>query len=145
MSIVSSRSPRLSVDPPSHARSRIGMGQSGAKNGQNGALDPQTVAARVNAFLRGAFPRDTAKQVAAATGLPASTVGKWLVRSSAPSAPALLACCIAFGPAFLSAICPGLGWAEAAVALMRRDALARAMAQAEADARRAVVELGLRL
>lgn len=121
------------------------MGQSGAKNGQLGSLDTRTVAARVNAFLRAAFPRDTAKQVAGATGLPASTVAKWLVRSSAPSAPALLACCIAFGPAFLASLCPGLGWAEAALALTRRDALARAMDEAEDDARRAMLELGMRL
>ena len=117
------------------------MGQSGSTKGQFESPDTRTVAARVNGFLRALFPRDTAKQVAAATGLSPATVAKWLARSSAPSAAALIACTVAFGPAFLSAICPGLAWAEVALSLTRRDALVRAMAAAEAEAQRALVDL----
>ena len=117
------------------------MRQSGSAKRQFGSPDTQTVAERVNDFLRSRYPRDTAKLAEAATGVPAKTIAKWLTRSSAPSGPALLACLLGLGPEFLVAVCPGLAWAEHALAAMCSASLHAAIERSEGERERTFAKL----
>lgn len=59
-----------------------------------------------------AFPASTAKQVAHVSGVPASTVDKWLRGECKPSGEALAALIAVFGPSFVAACMPCATWAR---------------------------------
>ena len=80
------------------------------KNSKPGKFDADAAIA----FLRRAFPAATAQNVSAVTGIPASTVDKWLRGISAPDSDNLCILAAAFGPRFLAAAMPvARPWLEA--------------------------------
>lgn len=72
------------------------------KNSKFGKFDGAAVAR----FLRQAFPTGTAQNVSTMTGIPTSTVDKWLRGDAAPSSAHLGILAGAFGPGFLAAAFP---------------------------------------
>jgi transcriptional regulator with XRE-family HTH domain len=65
-------------------------------------------------FLTRAFPASTSKQVEGATGIPASSVDKWLRGETRPSGAHLAALISVFGAAFAAAAMPGCAWLKEA-------------------------------
>ncbi|WP_131193702.1 helix-turn-helix domain-containing protein [Lichenihabitans psoromatis] len=97
-------------------------------------MKPHVVGERIARFLRAKHPNDTAKTVARLTGLPSATISKWLERSSAPSAGALITLLAVYEAELFSAVCPGLvDWVEQALALSRDAALREQIAANEAQ------------
>lgn len=81
---------------------------SGPNSSRNGKFDITGLCT----FLKRAHPAKTAENVAAATGVPASTVDKWLRGETMPSATGFAALAAAYGPAVIAASVPGAAWAH---------------------------------
>lgn len=79
---------------------------------------------RVTAHLRKVHPLKTADAVAADTGLPVTTIRKWLSRESTPNAPAMLMLIGTYGPELLAAALHSPpGWLDSAARAERLAAL----------------------
>ena len=110
------------------------MGQSGGHSTHKSAdISPQLVGHRLCAFLRRQHPRKTVERVAADTGIPRTTVAKWIEREGAPSVPALLKLAMVYGPDVLEAVAPELWWLAVAVKVTRAKALGQALDRADAE------------
>jgi transcriptional regulator with XRE-family HTH domain len=81
---------------------------SGAKIAETGALD----CAALCRFLSAAFPHSTAKQVAFAAGIPASSVEKWLRGETRPSGLHFAQLIGIFGLPLIAAAIPSAQWAR---------------------------------
>ena len=99
MDLFSSRS-----SSPMFTASEKALRQSPQNRGQLSTDDKAVVPERINSFLRRLYPNKTAEAVSADTGIPASTVAKWLARNSAPSAWAAFRLLAAYGPEFGCAV-----------------------------------------
>jgi len=86
------------------------------------------LAERVNEFLRRRYPVKTGENVRSDIGINATTVQKWLDRSSAPSSWALVKMISAYGPEFLAAV-----MGDTAPAWLRQSAHVERRAQIEAQ------------
>jgi transcriptional regulator with XRE-family HTH domain len=107
---------------PFHVRVNMkGFSMSGVKIAGSGAL----CMAALCRYLKAAFPASTAKQVAHATGIPASSVEKWLRGETRPSAEHFCILCATFGAGFAALAMPGALWLQEA----GRDAEFRASAE----------------
>lgn len=79
---------------------------------------------RLAAFLRERHPQDTAKLVSADAGVPARTVGNWLVEGASPSFEHTMRLVAAYGPALIVAcVTPCPGWASEAARTERKRAI----------------------
>lgn len=107
--------------------------KSGHSSAQRGDVSAQVVGERVSAFLRARHPHKTADYVACDVGISVSTVRKWIERNSAPAAGHLGLLVYAYGIEFVAAIYPGLSWAETLIAMSKREAAERQMAEADAQ------------
>lgn len=95
--------------------------------------DRHLVGQRLCRFLRSIHPAKTAERVAADTGLPITTVARWMEREGSPSAPALLRLASVYGPDVLAAVAPELPWLAVAVKVTRAATLRGALAEVEAE------------
>ncbi len=107
------------------------MGMYGDKPAKSGVIDGHAW----REFLKACHPTKTAQSVAARTGISADTVEKWF-RGASPSFDAAFALFDAYGPEFLAAACPALGWLKPALREREIEALrdAQAALQARLDA-----------
>ncbi|WP_198157520.1 hypothetical protein [Methylobacterium nodulans] len=96
-------------------------------------IDARTLAERACRFLRQRYPNKTALYVEADTGVPSSTVRKWLDQGHCPSGPAYDAMIATYGAAFLCAMRP-----DEHGAWFHR--VARAERQAALEARAAAIQ-----
>lgn len=87
-----------------HTVSRLPMKQSSRISPTVVGEDRTVVADRITAFLRAKHPFKTADNVSADTGIPATTVARWLDRGSAPNAAALCKLVGAYSAEVLCAI-----------------------------------------
>lgn len=76
-----------SIDRPSpmHSASGKRMGKSGQNVGRASPSNDRTFAEHSSRFLREMYPHKTAQNVAVDTGIPATTIRKWLEQGCAPS------------------------------------------------------------
>lgn len=81
---------------------------SGTKNADTGALNCHALCR----YLCAAFPHSTAKQVAFATGIPASSVEKWLRGETRPSGFHFAQLIGTFGLPLIAAAIPSAAWAR---------------------------------
>lgn len=107
--------------------------KSGHSHARRGGVSAQVVGERVAAFLRARHPHKTADYVACDIGISVSTVRKWIERSSAPAAAHFGLLVYAYGIEFIAAIYPGLSWAETLIAMSKREAAERQLAEANAQ------------
>lgn len=81
---------------------------SGAEIAETGALNMGALCR----FLSAAFPHSTAKQVAFATGIPASSIEKWLRGETRPSGFHFAQLIGTFGIPLIAASIPSAAWAR---------------------------------
>lgn len=100
--------------------------------------DRTDLADRVNEFLRRKYPVKVGECVGADLGIKATTVQKWMERTSAPSSWMLLKMVSAYGPEFLAAVMGDAApeWLHASAHTERRARIAADIQklQAELDA-----------
>ena len=101
------------------------MVMSARKPRRSAGFDPQSC---VN-FLKTRYPLKTAQCVEADLDIPARTVERWLTGLATPNGAAVFALIRAYGPAFVAACLPGLGWVEEAKLRLERGVLEREIAQ----------------
>lgn len=106
-----------------------------AKHRLNSRTSPERdrLAKNLIAYFKDRHPSNTAAGVARDTGIPESTVKKWMDRTSAPSAMFFEPLLHAYGPTFLAAMWPASDlpdWLREAIAIEQAEAL---MGRIQAD------------
>lgn len=99
-------------------------------------IEPKTLGARVEEFLRARHPIKTAANVAAETDgrCSAFQVGKWLEGASAPNGAAMAALIATYGPEFLAAIIPSPpAWLDAALRAQRAASIEAEIARRQRE------------
>ena len=82
------------------------------------------VGARICNFLRSRYPRKTADEVSADTGIAMTTIASWLERSAVPGGVAILTLIDCYGAEFLAAALPRqAGWLSRAACDAQRERL----------------------
>ena len=110
--------------PSMFTASETRVGKSSQKLRKVSASDVRTFAEHVSSFLRGKHPAKTAFCVECETGIPATTVRKWLEQGCSPNGPAVASLARVYGPDFLCAVFPD-GGDEWFAAVARREEQAR--------------------
>jgi len=102
-------------------------------HGKVSAAASKALGERIAAFLRQTHPAKTAQNVSADTGLPASTVAKWLEGASTPGVYAGFKLADAYGPDFIAAVWPErLGFLAKAARMEERERLLAMKAEIDA-------------
>ena len=114
---------------PMHTASGKRMGKSGHNVGRVSPSNDRTFAEHVSSFLRRLHPVKTAQCVACDTGIPATTIRKWLEQGCAPSGKHTALLTRRYRGAFLYAVFPE-GADEWFAELARQDDLVRLERQA---------------
>ena len=124
--------------PPIHKASEVSLRQSSGVQGHRREKTPGVVGERIVDFLRGLYDRKTAESVAAdlqglGRKVSASTVAKWLERTSVPSGETMLDLFRLYRFAFLHAVMPEDDAVAEAARQEKRVRLLREQAALEAE------------